>query len=76
MLKVGLLIDMRGVEERREGRYTVATLGQLQKSEKELKRKIRKEKKELRKGTVRKIKEQGGISCNLFWKEKKNGLLG
>ena len=32
-----------------------------------MKRIIRKVKKELRKGTVRKIKEQGGMSCELFW---------
>ena len=32
-----------------------------------VKRKIKKEKKELRKRTVRKIREQGGTSCRLFW---------
>ena len=31
------------------------------------KRKIRKEKKELRKRTMRMIREQGGTSCKLFW---------
>ena len=33
---------------------------------KEVKRKIRKEKKELRKETVSKIREQGSTSCKLF----------
>ena len=32
-----------------------------------MKRKIRKEQKELRKRTVDKIREQGGTSCKLFW---------
>ena len=32
-----------------------------------VKRKIRKKKMELRKRTVRKIREQGGTSCKLFW---------
>ena len=34
---------------------------------KEVKRKLRKEKKELREGTVGKISVQGGTSSKLFW---------
>ena len=63
--EVERLIDARSVacrklrskNERRGGRYTELTMGQLQKSEKEVKRTIRKENKDLRKTTVRKIRE-------------------
>ena len=49
---------MRSKEERRGGRCTEATLGQLQKRVRMgVKKKSRKEKKELKKRTVRKIKE-------------------
>ena len=50
----------------------VVTLSQLwenyRRARKEMKRAIIKEKKELKR-TVRKIREQGGTSCKLFWTE-------
>ena len=46
---------------------TLSQLGGLQMSEKGNERAIMKEKTELRKRTVRKIREQGGSSCKLFW---------
>ena len=38
-----------------------------------MKKLIRKEKKEMRKRTLRKIKEQGRPSCKLFWSDLKGG---
>ena len=50
---------LQGARKRRGGRYTETISGQLQKCENGVMRKIRKEKKKLRKRTVRKIRLQG-----------------
>ena len=60
----------RKLREARKRRVGVVTLSQLwenyRRARKEVKKAIMKEKKELRKRTVRKIREQGGTSCKLF----------
>ena len=47
----------------RGGRHTEATLVNYRRVRKRVWRKIRKEKKKLRKKTAGKIREQGGMSC-------------
>ena len=57
----------RKLREERKRRVGGVTLSQLwedyKRARKEVKKATMKEKKELRKGTVRKIREQGGTSC-------------
>ncbi len=54
---------LREARQRSGCGYTEPTRGELQKSEKGSEMAIVKEKKEVRKRTVRKIREQGGTSC-------------
>ena len=61
----------RKLREARQRRVGMVILSQLwenyKRARKEVKKVIMKEKKDLRKGTVRKIREQGGMSCKPFW---------
>ena len=61
----------RKLREARKRRVGVFALSQLRenyrRARKEVKKANMKDKKELRKRTVRKIREQGSTSCNLFW---------
>ncbi len=64
-------ITCRKLREARKRRLGVVTLSQLWenygRTRKEVKKANMKEKKELRKRMVRKIREQGGTSCKQFW---------
>ncbi len=61
----------RKLREARKRRVGMVTLSQLWENYRRVRKEVEKaimiEKKELRKRTVRKIREQGGTSCKLFW---------